>query len=143
MTTAELTRPKAKAVKAAVTGKQTTGAIIDELWALRDQKRDLEADVKKIEAKVETLTATFSERLDAEGLDKATGKKASASFSSAVTANVEDWTTFMAYVYKNKYGHLLQRRVSDVAYRELIDAGKKVPGVQPFIKKRLNLSSLA
>lgn len=143
MTVAELTRPKAKAVKAAITGKQTTGAIIDELWALRDQKRDLEAEVKKIEAKVEALTATFSERLEAEGLDKATGKKASASFSSAVTAQVEDWPTFLTYVYKNKFGHLLQRRVSDLAYREILESGKKVPGVQPFIKKRLNLSSLA
>lgn len=142
MTVAELTRPKARAAKAAPP-KQTTGAIIDRLWGLRDQKRDLEAEVKKIEAEVEALTLTFSERLDAEGLDKATGKKASASFSSSVTAQVEDWSTFLAYVYKNKFGHLLQRRVSDLAYREILDSGKKVPGVQPFIKKRLNLSSLA
>ena len=46
---------------------------------------------------------------------------------------------FLAYVYKTKQGHLLQRRVSDPAFRELLDHGKKVPGTQPFIKARLNV----
>lgn len=123
--------------------KLTTGAIIDKIWDLREQKRALEAEVTTIENEVAALTEDLSTQLGKEGLAKATGKKASASFSSNVVANVEDWNAFLAYVYKNKFGHLLQRRVSDVAYRELLDQGKKVPGVQPFTKKRLNLSTLS
>ncbi len=125
------------------TRKLTTGTIIDKIWELREQKRALEAQVTTIETEVADLTGTLSTQLEKEGLAKATGRKASASFSSNTVANVEDWNEFLAYIYKHKFGHLLQRRVSDVAYRELLDQGKKVPGVQPFIKKRLNLSTLS
>jgi hypothetical protein len=79
------------------------------------------------------------EDMQANGIDKMTGKHASVSITSTVVANVEDWDAFGAYILKNKLLHMLQRRVSDPAYRELLDAGKKVPGVQPFNKKRLNL----
>jgi hypothetical protein len=40
------------------------------------------------------------------------------------------------------YFHLLQKRVSEPAYRELLEKGKKVPGVQPFTARKLNLRSL-
>ena len=82
------------------------------------------------------------ERMEKEGLDKMSGTKASLSISATVTANVEDWDAFYAYILKNKYTHLLQRRVSDPAYRELVESGKKVAGVTPFVKKRLNVRSI-
>lgn len=57
---------------------------------------------------------------------------------TSTVAQVTDWDAFYAYIYKNKFGHLLQRRVSDPAWRELMEQGKKVPGTTPFTKKRLN-----
>ena len=82
------------------------------------------------------------ERLEAEGLDKASGSKATVSISANTVANVEDWDSFWSYIIKNKYTHLLQRRVSDPAYRELLEQGKRVPGVQPFVKRTLNVRSI-
>ena len=77
--------------------------------------------------------------MESAGVDKFSGKLGTVSISTNVVANVEDWDALYPYIAKNKLWHLLQRRVSDPAYRELLDAGKKVPGVQPFSKKRLNL----
>lgn len=130
---------KAAAVKAK---PPTTGALIDQYWAAREEKRRLEADVKEVETKLKEIEAQLLERMDAEGLEKATGSKAGASISTNTVANVEDWDVFWAYIIKNKYTHLLQRRVSDPSYRELLEAGKKVPGVAPFIKRTLNVRSL-
>ncbi len=118
------------------------GALIDQMWAVREEKRKLEEQLKEVEVRLGELDAKLQERLAADGLDKATGTKASVSVTTTVTADVQDWDTFWGYVIKNKYTHLLQRRVSDPAYRELLDAGKKVPGVQPFLKKRVNLRTL-
>lgn len=130
-------------VKKKVAAVVTVGATIDLLWALREDKRKAEAAVKMIEDKIAAMEPAMFERLDAEGLDKAQGKAASISISSTVTANVEDWGAFHAYIKKTGHFHLLQKRVSDPAYRELLELGKKVAGVQPFTKRRLNLRSLS
>lgn len=120
----------------------TMGALIDAIWATREEKRRLEAQVKETEAHTAELQEQLMARMEAEGTDKAQGSKASVSISSNVVANVEDWDQFWAYVIKKKYTHLLQRRVSDPAYRELLEAGQKVPGVEPFTKRTLNVRSL-
>ena len=125
------------------TAKLTPGATIDTMWELREKKRVLEASVKDVEGQIADLEAKLMEDMQANGIDKMAGKHASVSITSTVVANVEDWDAFWAYIHKMKYGHLLQRRVSDPAYRELLDLGKKIPGTQPFTKKRLNLRALS
>lgn len=121
----------------------TTGALIDEMWSLRELKRKLEAEAKSLEDTAKEIETLLFEKMGKEGLEKATGTKASVSISSSVTADIQDWDAFNAYVKKTGFFHLYQRRISDPAYRELLDAGKKVPGAQPFTRKRLNIRSLA
>lgn len=121
----------------------TTGAIIDQLWAAREEKRRLEEQVEEVEVVIKGVEEALMERLGAEGLEKATGSKASVSITSTVTADVQDWDAFYPYIAKNKFWHLLQRRPSDPGVRELWDAGKKVPGVVPFTKRRVNIRTLA
>ncbi len=121
----------------------TVGAIIDHMWAAREEKRRLEAEVKQVESRIKDIEAKLADRMRAEGLKKATGTKATASFGEpTVSANVTDWDLLWPYIAKNKYFHMVQRRINDTAYRELLDLGKKVPGVEAFTKQRLNLSSL-
>lgn len=119
--------------------KGSLGATIDDLWALREEKRAAEEGVKIIEAKMSALEEDLMEKLKQQGTKSATGAKATASIITAVVANVDDWAAFHAFIAKNKFFHLLHKRVSEPAYRELLDAGKKVPGVQPFSKEKINL----
>ena len=122
------------------------GKLIDQLNDAREAKRK-HAEIEKV------LNATYSEieqsimaRLAAEGMDKATGKKATASISNVTVANVEDWDKFHAFVKKTGYFHLLQRRVSDPGFRELLEqkgaAAMAKVGVVPFVKQNLNLTTL-
>ena len=120
----------------------TMGSLIDAMWAAREEKRRLEAQVKEVSVKIDELQQQLMERMEAEGTDKAQGSKASVSITKNVVADVKDWEAFGAYVIKNKFIHLLQRRVSEPAYRELLEAGKKVPGVEPFTKHNLTVRSL-
>lgn len=115
------------------------GTTVDKLVGLRNKKRDLEASVKSLEGQIEELQSQLLEEMESAGVDKFSGKLGTVSISTNVVANVEDWDALYPYIAKNKLWQLLQRRVSDPAYRELLDAGKKIPGVQPFSKKRLNL----
>jgi hypothetical protein len=124
----------------------TVGALIDALWTQREAKRELEAKIKDIE----TLMNQYEEQLDAkmaaDGVTKAVGAHATASFSTSVAAAVDGengWDQAFPWIAKNKYWHLLRKQLNDAAYRELLEAGKKVPGIQPFTKKRLTLRSLS
>ena len=132
----------AKTVAKVTARMSTMGSTIDSLWSKREEKREAEAKIKVIESEIAVIEESLMERMDKEETAKSQGTKASVSITQAVVANVEDWASFHAYVAKNKYFHLLQKRVSDPAVRELWDAGKKVPGVQPFTKRKLNIRSL-
>ena len=117
------------------------GTLVDKLWAVREERRELDAQVKALEGQASDLESEIMETMAEQGLDKMSGAMASVSITTNTVANVESWDDFLAFVYKKKYGHLLQRRVSDPAYRELLEQGVKVPGVNPFSKQRLNLRS--
>lgn len=115
------------------------GGLVDKMFQLREKKREIEAAAKDLSGQIETLESEIMEAMKAQGVDKMSGSLASVSISSTTVARVTDWDAFWAYIHKMKYGHLLQRRVSDPAYRELLESGKKVPGTEPFTNLRLNL----
>jgi len=136
------------------------GVLIDKLNAYREEKRAITEKLNDIEGKYKVLEAQIKGRLSEEGMDKATGKAATVSLSEVVVGNVTDWEKVYALIHKNKAYYLLQKRVSDPAFRELYDqaynklAAKKgfdpekldkasvVPGFEPFTKVNLNLTTL-
>lgn len=136
-----LEKPRARTTKSTAP-KPTLGATIDSLWALREEKRRLDAQTKTVEAQIKALETSMFELLDAQDTRTAEGKCASVSINEAVVANVEDWDSLWPWIAKNKFFHLVQKRVSDPGMRELWALGKVVPGVQPFTKRTLSLKSL-
>ena len=67
---AERTTPAKKPAKRAL----PLGSMIDNLWQLREDKRKSEAATKLIEKDIEAAETELLERLDKEGMDKATGR---------------------------------------------------------------------
>lgn len=118
------------------------GKLIDKLDALRDKKREAAEAAKVADAAYEALSQTLLERLQTEGMDKATGKKATISVSKSVVANIVDFDALTKFVKRTGYFHLFQRRISDPAFRELLESKGVVPGLEPFTKVKLNHSSL-
>lgn len=143
--TTTVDRPKAKLLAPIAANVPTMGSVIDTLWSLREEKRLADAEVTKIETKIEAQEKIVMERLAEQGIRKADGRKGSVSLGETIVANVKDWATFHAYIAKTKHFHLLQRRVSDLAWRELMEknGAKGVPGTEAFTKKKLNLRSLS
>lgn len=130
---------KIAVVTATLKGEATIGGMTDKLITLRDKKREHEAEITKIEAEYKEVEERLFEKLDAEGTDKGNGKKGSVSISSTVVGNITDRDALNAYIKKTGYFHLYQPRLSDPAVRELLDSKGKVPGVEPFTKRRLNV----
>lgn len=119
------------------------GKLVDQLDAAREKKRRAAEALKALEAEYSALEEQVKERLLAEGMLKATGTKATVSIKETVVANIIDWDALCGYIKKTGHFHLLQRRVSDPAFRELAAMSKKgVPGLAPFTKIALNHASL-
>ena len=122
------------------------GKLIDKLNEAREAKRKHAEQEKVLNAAYTEIEQEILARLKSEGMNKATGTKATASVSEVVVANVEDWDKFHAFVKKTGFFHLLQRRVSDPSFRELLEMkGEAVmakAGVVPFVKTNLNLTTL-
>ena len=120
----------------------TIGKQIDDIWAAREVKRALEAQVKEADENIKAREEALLAELQALGLESAKGAVASVSVSKSVAGNVTDWNLLWPWIARTKNFHLVQKRISDVAYREQLDLGKKIPGVEPFEKRRLNLRTV-
>ena len=121
---------------------QTLGAMIDELKAIDLQRKELANQDKVLADQYKILEAQVMRRLDEEETTMSRGKHASATITETTVAQVKDWDSFYEFVTENDALFLLQRRVANAAYRDLIDAGETVPGVVPFIKRALSVRAL-
>lgn len=139
---------------------RSLGSLIDELDEIRAKRRDIAEQDKALSASYMAIETEIKERLGAEGMAKATGRRATVSLNSVIIANVTDWNAVYALIKKTGSFHLLQRRVSDPAFRELyelelnklsrkrgfdpekLDPATVLPGFVPFTKVNLNLTSL-
>lgn len=129
-------------LKAVPAKPRTLGAMIDALDDAREVKRALAAQTKEAEAIYNELAAEIIAKMDAEDTRKGEGKKAGASITEVVVADIVDFDALTKYIKRTGHFHLFQRRISDPAFRELQETKGGVPGLQPFIKRNLNLRSL-
>ena len=123
----------------------TIGSLIDEMHDVREKRRVIAADDKKLVAEFEELEKQLIIQLDSEDTDKGSGRKASASIGTEEAFSFEEntgWDSFMAFVAKHKYFHLVQRRISAPSVRELFASKGKVPGLVPYTKRSINLRNL-
>lgn len=120
----------------------TIGAKIDQLHALREQKRALEEQIKQLSGQMDVLENDLIDQMDTEGVSKSTGNSATVSITTSDKPSVEDWDAFYAYIHRHKYYHLLERRPSVTSWRELMETKGKIPGVVPFTQRKLNIRSV-
>jgi hypothetical protein len=152
MATATPTKKRLSAAEKAALSEQTAGAIlgvkpigkiIDSMHALRERKRALDEELKKLDAEYREEETLLMERMTAEGTDKGSGKLASASITTGVIADVQDWAEVEKFVKRTGNFQLFQRRVSDAAFRELLETKGSVPGIKSFTKRRVNLRAIS
>lgn len=124
-----------------MTAVKTIGALIDQLDTIRERKRKLDEQVKTLADEYKEVEAIVIERLTSEETDSGKGKRASASITHEIVADIVDFDELAKYVKKTGYFHLFQRRISNPAFRELA-AKRPVPGLAAFTKVKLNLRSI-
>ncbi len=118
------------------------GETIDEMHILRAKKRALEDMVKEIEKQYASKEAELMSLMDSQHTRTSEGKLASVHIDEVVYPTADNWDETYKFIHDNKYYHLLERRLTAVAYRELLERGIQVPGVVPFKKRKVKLTSI-
>ena len=123
--------------------KPTLGALIDTLYERRSARLNLQSEVDELKTQETKITEQIFTLMDESDQSKSAGKIASASSGEREFAVVKDWPAFYAYIKKNDYFHLLQRRPADAAVKELFhEAQVEVDGVVLDSKRVLNLGKI-
>jgi hypothetical protein len=118
------------------------GEAVDRLYALREERLVLERQAEELKSQETALKDHLIATFGKSGLEGAAGAVARCSVTQAATASVVDWEALRAWVKKTGAWELLQKRVNDVAYRERLEAGEAVPGVETFMATRVSCTRI-
>jgi len=126
------------------------GTRVDAMWRQKMKVDDVQRDIKKLEEKKAKLKAKYKELEDAilkdftktDLLTGAAGKQGKISISKQRVPKVVSWDKFYKYVGRNKAYDMLPRKVSSTAWKERLEAGKKVPGIESVTLMKVSLTKV-
>jgi hypothetical protein len=114
----------------------------DLLYRTREMRLDVERRIEKLKNLEQQLKNYFIETLPRSSATGISGAVACVRIEIKPIPQVEDWDKFYKYVHKHKAFDMLQRRLSEVAVKDRLDEGVKVPGVGIFNAKKVSVTKL-
>jgi hypothetical protein len=114
---------------------KSMGACADLLFDVRSRRLETDKLAAELKAQEELIKNHIIDNLDKRDETGAAGKhhRVQVVRKRKYRCDPTMWDKFYAWVAKNRRFDLLQKRLSDVAVKELVEEGKKkVPGIEPF-----------
>lgn len=110
----------------------TLNELSTELFAAKAEKAEHNTQIKLLNEDIRDYEHRIWRLMDAEepSLLKFTTSAGTIYLSPQVVPKVVDWGAFYEYIERNQAFHMLERRPSRAAFRELHEAHKLVPGVE-------------
>lgn len=121
----------------------TLGVLISRLEAINAEIAEINAKDKDARERKKAVEDELFTLMDSQQTRVSEFKGKRVSITESEEPNVTDWDAFLAGAVKGKYLHLVQRRISAPAWRELRALkGKDVAGTEVFIKRSLSVRSV-
>lgn len=126
---------------------KTLGGCIDAAYQFREERlevqRRMEAELEFFKKREAEIEEHIIQKFSKAEIDGAKGEVATASVSRTVVPSVKDWPAVFAWISKKKAWDLMEKRMSRLAFRDRVDAGEEIPGVESFVKVSLSLTRVA
>lgn len=116
------------------------GALIDEYYAARELRLELDRKSKKMAEDEAGLKKALMQALHEAKLEGAKGQLATAAFRRTIVAQVTDEDALLEWGKKKANRHAIKVSVVGEAFRAIIAEGQAVPGVEGFTKEDISLS---
>lgn len=122
---------------------KTIGGLIDELKKIDTRRAVLAAEEKALKADRDLVEKDIIALMDKQDTRTGEGKLARASIIESEEPTVENWDTFLMWARRTNNLHLVQRRISAPAWREIRALKKtETPGIGVFKKRSLSLRAV-
>ena len=122
----------------------TIGQLLQDYKHLKDRKRAIESgELKAIKASLTDMERVITRKMSDLGVRQMVDEDNTATFSLSeeIVPKVDDWDSLYNYISANGYWHLLYRKITARAYREIIQSGEDVPGCESEVVTRLSMRS--
>ena len=116
------------------------GQFIDQLTEVKLLRQFHEKQAEKFTKEQTDLEEIIIRMMEEQHLEKAAHGGTTVAPKRSTYAHVEDWAKLYAFIEQEHFLHLLEKRVSVTGYRELLELGREVPGVVPFVKTKLSVT---
>ena len=123
----------------------TLSELLTAAKVFREEKRELETQVKDVSRDLELVNDQITAKMHTEGVEKTSFDGITVSLSKQTVFTIKDYPAFQDYIVSSGYTHLLQKRVSNLAVRELLadplflQVHSNVPGLEGFEQEKLNM----
>lgn len=119
------------------------GKYVDEMHAIRSEKRHHESEIKRLDASLKLMESTIMQEMINQGLTEVKGVHGKVVYNKDVLyPHVESWEEFHKYIQETGFFDLLHKRISLTKYRELAEAELDPPGVLRNYTSEISLGSL-
>lgn len=122
---------------------KSLGGQIDTLYRLRSERLEIEREVDRMKKDEQAIREVILAHLVKERATKAAGKLASVSAVTKVIGKVEDWAALWEWARKNDAPEIFQRRINNSAWRERVESGQHVSGVESETVVDLSLNAIS
>jgi hypothetical protein len=122
---------------------EVLGQLIDKLADLKSQRAFHEKQSKDLGTLATAVEDQIIKALADQHLEEAAHNGVKVVPKGHTYPHVEDWAKFYDFIHENKYYHLIEKRPSVLGYRELLDLGRQVPGVVPYVQTKLSVTKSA
>lgn len=117
----------------------TLGQLAELAVQERAEKQALEKAAAVHGSNLERIKEQIYAHLLAEGLDRASVNGLTVSRSDTLQPNVTDWDAVDAYALELGIPDIRQRRISAALWREMVQDGAPIPGIEAFVKNDVNI----
>lgn len=121
---------------------KTIGACLARLVKLQEMADAISIKLAPINKEEAALREHMIEAFKKDQLQGARGSGRSLSVISVAVPVLKDWKKFFRFASKKGNDDLLPRSVSSTAWRERVDNGKFVPGVESFTRVGLRVNKI-
>ena len=122
------------------TPERNIGECIAYLYYIKQKKARINKITKKLTEMAEATEQLLIKKIKDQGVEGLHSNGISATVSEETFGNIKDYEAFETYLKETDSLFILQRRLSQVAVRDLWNSGETIPGVEAFTKTTLSLS---
>lgn len=121
---------------------KTIGACLARLAKLQDMQDEINIKLAPIAKEEAAIREHMIEAFKKDELNGVRGSGRSLSITSTPVPVLKDWSKFFKFAMRKGNDDLLPRSVSSTAWRERVEQGKMVPGVESFNRVGLRVNRI-